>query len=265
MFNDILITGSCVSQGHGLLDLEKNPELWINQLVDRALNYNPDQIKNISFTGISNDQVFLETAHQLINNNFKYVFVTWGPAPSRNLHLGLETYSTLATICRAPPGKDFNLVGGKVVTNDEVWEISQAWLKYYNYHWDFKELVYYVNILLDLAKSRNTKIYFINYSFAWGKNRYFDRLQVSAPNELDEFTQQVLQCDQRDDVEIMQLYKKIHDDYENIGGIHEEAWLNLYLPLKHLRVDVVDGGHPGELSQHQFADYLTEQLQKKLA
>ena len=254
----ILVTGASVSAGAGLLNGKDNTELWVNQL-GQALTGTVD---NRSKIGCDNKQIFQDTAHALIQENFSTVFVCWQTAPKTEINFGLELYNTRDSIIGLAEKKDINLVAGQKTSGKKMWEIRDYLLRFYNYHWDFCDLVSYVNILVTLAQQKNTQIYFINYYQAWEQARYFDKKHFAVPSDLDQLTQEILQCNLRDDKETIKLYTMIHNEYQQLGGIQEQHWLNLYYPLRLLQVDTVNSAdpHPGPNSQKIFAEFLLDKI-----
>jgi hypothetical protein len=69
----------------------------------------------------------------------------------------------------------------------------------------------------------------------------------------------------RDDVEVFQLYGKLHDNFMQAGGIHESLWLNLYDSMSDIQIDVnSDQLHPGVESNDRFAEIFSKVLTDKL-
>jgi len=261
MSNKILIGGCSVSAGFGL-DCERlDPRMWLNQIL-RNVYPDPD-INNISVTGLDNHEVFVSTADQLLTNKYDLTVVLWQNIPRVNFHFGLETYQTRAGIIATGRCSDINLVGGQRVLGKNLDRAREYMLKFYNYHWDIKHLVTYVNVLKRLAEPG--QIVFVNYAQPWHICRYFDTKAWTVPSELDPFTQELLEVALRDDAEIKTLYNMCHEQYHAAGGIQENSWLNLYTPLAQIQIDtLLNDPHPGYLSQDVFAKYLTPILQKKL-
>lgn len=262
----VLISGASVSFGAGLPNQKENKNLFVNQLAHQLHGDNLEQIDNISVIGIDNKEIFLTTASNIINKKYEHVLVCWQGIPRINLNLGLETYQTTVSIVSPEcSGHDINLVGGQRISGKKILEIRNYLLRFYNPHWEILELVQYINILVDLARSENIKLYFINYSMPWAHERYFDKIQFLVPSDLDGFTQSVLQYESRNDLETRQLYEMIHNQYQNLKGIQEQLWLNLYHPLIGMQIDCASTNdrHPGIASQQIFVDYLSPLLQKK--
>ena len=261
----ILVSGASVSAGAGLEKGKQNKFLWINRLVMDVLNVSLSDINNISEIGLDNKEIFLATAHSMINENYSDVFICWQTLPRINIHYGLELYSTRDNIIGPHAGFKHKLVAGQSVSNEKIDSFRKYFLRYYNYHWDIKDLISYLNILKSIAKTKNINLYFINFAGVWKENRYFDKKSWITPDELDPFTQETLSIDLRDDTEIRALYTLIHDHYEHAGGILSDNWINLYEPLQTFQIDVVSNldSHPGLKSQDTFYNFLKPILTQK--
>lgn len=109
------------------------------------------------------------------------------------------------------------------------------------------------------------KIFFVNTLSPWCRN-YFEQKTVTRPSELDPYEQTLLQVDTRDDDEIDALYRMIHKQYSDYGGIQEPHWLNLYDSLRSMQIDDVSStdAHPGYMSQEKYCEYLGKILREKL-
>jgi hypothetical protein len=259
--NNILVAGASVSAGCGLPGGSSNEKLWITQLIKSQ--YPTSTITNISVIGADNKEIFLAAQSAILQDSYTKLFVCWQSMPRINLNLGLEEYTTSACILSGSSNNiDYKLVANQVVSGNILDKFRQYVLRYYNYHWDIRELVMYVNNLNYLALSKNIDLYFINYQQPWSP-QYFDYKQWTAPSELDVFTQDILNSDLRDDAESHRLYNIIHTDYRTIGGIQEKHWLNLYSPLRELQIDTVSATdmHPGIGSQDVFFEFLKSRLQ----
>ena len=261
MSTKILISGGSISAGYKLDHERQDPRLWVNQVLDKV-DAGADTT-NISVTGSDNQEIFAATADKLLTDSYDLIIVAWQTSPRINHNFGLETYSTTAGIIA--PGKctDIGLVGGQWVSGKTLDRAREYMLKFYNYHWDIKRLVTYVNVLKRLAEPG--QIVFVNYAQPWHTHRYFDANEWTVPSELDTFTQELLEADLRDDAEVHELYNMCHRQYQQAGGIQASSWLNLYTPLSTLQVDTVaDDPHPGYLSQDKFTEYLLPILKEKL-
>jgi hypothetical protein len=255
----ILISGPCYSSGTGLQYEKTDNKLWVNQL---ASHFNLD-VDNISHIGKGNKEIFLHTASSLINKKYNYAIVQWREIPCEHIHYGLEMYSTKSGLINdVHIVNDIHLVNGITLDASVMENARQYNMQYQKAHWGIKDLLYYVNILVNLAKQQNCKLLFTNYDMPWGSHRYFDKIQFDKPSDLDAFTQNMLDVSVRDDDEISILYDKVHADYSSIGSIHEDKWINLYDPMVRLKVDTAssDDSHPGYKSHDKFSDFFIKHL-----
>ncbi len=251
--------GCSMTRGHGLAYECHDPELWVNKI------FPPDryEVDNKSMSGANNQWIFLETMSQLLLNKYDIVLVGWSAIPRFNFRIGLELYSTLT---KFRDDHDVNLNNDVVVTKKYLKSIGDTLLKLHNDHWDFLDLVKYVNALIKVQeKISNGRIFFVNTLGPW-PNNYWTKKQFNLPSDLTLFEQNLLQVSTRDDDEISRLYDMIHQQYATYGGIQENHWLNLYASLRSLQSDQVSDTdcHPGYKSQTVFANTLLPIIQEKL-
>ena len=248
MNKSILISGCSWATGCGLPEEKNNPRIWPNQLVNEV--WPGADITNIAQAGNNNDTIFFMTAEEILKNRYDCVIVEWSETTRLNYNIGLELYKTLS---RCVPDYDINLVNQETIKGDWLYKnIKQNIVKISNEHWFILNMVRYLNILIQLQKPYG-EIFFVNGGGCW-PDGYFNRHDFWADSDL--YTkEEILQMHFRDDKDIAQLYSKIHDDYENAGGINEGRWLNLYNSLHASKIDVVSDTdfHPGMLSQDKFA------------
>ena len=259
----ILISGASLAAGHGLAKGTQNPELFVNRLAVEILGYKFDNVDNISMLGVDNKHIFLDTALGICTGKYSDALVCWQLIPRINLNFGLEYYSTTAAIV-SPENEcnDINLVAGQKITGNKILDLRRFFLRHHNAHWEILELIKYINILKSISQLHNVRLHFVNYNMLWQSGVYFQEINWQVPTDLDNFTQDILQSDFRDDSEVRQLYQMIHTQYQTAGGINSELWLNLHAPLRAIQLDISDEGHPGILSQQVFFDYLSVLLKK---
>lgn len=257
-FNKILIAGCSFASGEGLEDGITDSRNWTNQLANKLL---PHTVKNIAQSGANNQWIFLETMSALIRDKYDLVLVEWSAIPRYAFNIGLELYSVKSTL-----NKSVNLVGNQTLSESWLLDIKKKLMTVHNDHWDMLDLVKYVNVLIELqVKARQGKIFFINGLGPW-TDQYFVKKQITLPSDLDVYTYNLLQSDQRDDTEVFQLYDMIHHQYSMYGGIQEQYWLNLYQSQLKTRIDYASetDHHPGYLSQDMYADNFYNTLIEKL-
>jgi hypothetical protein len=256
----ILVVGCSITKGHGLREESRDPDLWVNQIFDQI-----GEVHNLAKTGMNNHWIFLEamSAIQREKNTYDIVLVGWSAIPRYCFHLGLELYSVHT---RLVDDHDINVNNRVTFTGKWLKQLGDDLRKMHNDHWDILDLIKYINALIMVQEtSEDKKIIFVNTLSPWSRG-YFDSKKVSLPSDLDPYEQDLLQVDTRDDDEIFQLYKMVHEQYSQYGGIRESHWLNLYDSLRSMQIDDVSAsdGHPGYQSQKKYADYLRPILKEKL-
>jgi len=260
-----LVVGASISQGYGLEHERLDHRLWVNQLVKNMFD-KTTLITNISNAGDDNFQIFKKTCTELSKNTYNTVIVCWQNIPRTNYFFGLETYNTRFAIVGSQTPHEINLNNNTNISKSQLSTMRKNLIAYYNHHWDIANLVFYVNTLIQISKHQKADIRFINYNLPWNHYKFFDRISFATPSSLDPFTIELLQSDQRDDEESSEIYKMIHDCYDELGGIQENHWLNLYEPLRSKQVDIVlkEDPHPGYKSQKIFTDFLTQRYSESL-
>lgn len=258
----ILFAGCSYVKGIGLELQEHDPQNFCNVFTNEYFQKNYT-VANIGVGGSSNLSIYLSASLSMIQQKFDYVFVGWTSYPRYNLRLGFETYDF---------GKPININGGPL--REWSWHTghklsySYNWLnnfrkKYllaHHAHFEAVEIMKYVTLLNRLAELEETKLYFINNMCPWTPG-YFERKLNFMPSELDTYTQQILEVDSRDDSQIFELYDLMHNDFESVGGINSQKWINLYQSFNNTIVDVGnDQKHPGPLSHNKFGKFLAHKF-----
>jgi hypothetical protein len=253
------VVGCSVTRGFGLNLENRDPRLWVNQLLNTVFD-NPN-INNLSVTGKNNHWIFTEVACEIAKNHYDIILVAWTELVRFNYSVGLELYNTDTML----KNRDIDINPGINITGSWLNEIGDRLRKIYNDHWALLDLVKYVNILVNQVNKKKSKIYFIN-ALTTLPNGYFQQKDLLHPADLSKFEKQMLHVATRDDAEIHELYNLIHQQYKKYGGICEEHWLNLYSSLNDKAIDTVaaDDLHPGYKSQLVFAEYLIPILRNKL-
>jgi hypothetical protein len=254
----VLVVGCSMTYGHGLVHESSDPDLWVNRIFPQEKYI----VTNLSKSGHNNHWIFLETMSSLLTETYDIVLVGWSAIPRFNFYVGLELYSAQTMLA----DKDINLNNNITISGKWLKSIGNNLKKIHNDHWDFLDLIKYINTLILIQEKKNNgQIFFVNTLGPW-PNNYFTKKEINLPSDLTPFEQNLLQVDTRDDDEIFQLYDMIHKHYRTYGGICEDHWLNLYSSLRSMQIDNVSDTdpHPGYQSQKAFEQYLTPILQKKL-
>tara|TARA_R100001163_G_C5024888_1_gene166691 strand:+ start:216 stop:1031 length:816 start_codon:yes stop_codon:yes gene_type:complete len=255
-----LVVGASVSSGYGLDGFRKDPHLFATKFLNYIDGVDPQHIDNMGNPGDDNLQIYRSALTGLMQNDYHSLLVVWQSIPFTNTHFGLELYSTrCGLISPVVPVSDINMVNKQIIPRSALVNMQKHLLAYYNHHWDIINLLFYCNSLIHVGKSTDTQIRFVHYNLPWRANRYFDQHEWQTPTELDPFTQEILQCDERDDEESKKLYKHIHKEYDNVGGMQSSYWMNLYNPMCDMKTDTTaDGLHPGYKSQEIFTEFLIQ-------
>lgn len=253
----ILAVGCSYTKGHGLSGEKSDPRLWVNQLCNRIW-HNPN-INNASKSGQDNHWIFTRTSELLIADDYDYVIVAWTYPMRWSMPVGLELYNT----CTRFENRDIHINSNQIIKGKWLEDLGNKLLRIRNEHWSILDIVRYQNILLNLRS--NAKIFFVNTACNWSNN-YFVEKSFEYPTELSDFEQDLLSVDFRDDKEIQKLYKMMHAQYREAGGIHNDRWLNLYDNLLSHQLDFASDTdrHPGYLSQDLYTDILYSSLKEKI-
>lgn len=246
----MLVSGCSFTAGYGFDQEKNNPRFWTNQLSKKLQVHD---VCNTAITGVNNRVIFFNTMTELLNNRYDLVIVQWSAIPRFGFNVGLELYSTYTRLLKPHP---MRLVNNQTIPESWFKKIGDDLLKIHHDHWDILELVTYVNTLREIqVVNRKSKLFFVNGLGPWSDN-FFQKKTLNLPSDLDSYTAGLLDIDLRDDEEIFLLYDKIHNDYESVGGIRPELWLNLYQSMDRIKLDTVHpkDGHPGYLSQDLYAD-----------
>jgi hypothetical protein len=256
-----LFAGCSYTAGAGF-ELEKNePNLWANQLYHKYFSHTTQL--NVSRGGRSNAGIFQDTIKALLTYPVEYAIVEWTSVPRYELELGFETYPTRQcfvpnTQCRDHLLNDINYTGAYLTS------ISERFTALAHDCYEISNLIDYVNTIVNLSQLTKTKVFFINGLCPWDYN-FFNKKESVLPSEYTAYTQKILNTSSRDDFEVFQLYNTMHDNFMNLGGIHESLWLNLYSSMLANKIDVNnDNVHPGiksnDLYFELFSELLTNQL-----
>jgi hypothetical protein len=256
-----LFAGCSYTTGSGF-ELEKNePSLWVNRLYHKCFSHTTQL--NVSRGGRSNAGIFQDTVKVLLTYPVEYAIVEWTSMPRYELELGFETYPTRQCFipnlkCHTHNLNDINY------TSAYLTSICERFTSLAHDYYEISNLIEYVNTIVNLAQLTKTKVFFINGLCPWDNN-FFIKKESVLPSEYTTYTQKLLNTDNRDDNEVFQLYNTMHDNFINLGGIHELLWLNLYNSMRLNKIDVNDDCvHPGINSNNLyfdlFSNLLTEQL-----
>jgi hypothetical protein len=254
----LLFAGCSLTQGVGL-DLEQtDPANYCN--VFSRLAFDASAINNIGQGGHSNLRIFMDTASQLLSKQYDCAFVGWTSYPRHVFYPGIERVNTRRWLIPNSPVEAYQDNGVEFSQNELTMLRDQLLLLHHAHH-DILDIVRYVNILVHLAESVGTKIYFINNLCHWDQG-YFEKLQDPVQvKDFTAYTKTLLGADTRQDPILIALYNQIHDEYATHGGIQEHLWLNLYDNIISNKVDIGnDNSHPGPATYTKYGTFLAQRF-----
>jgi len=267
----ILFSGCSIVAGTGL---EYESDCFANII---ANNLNA-KLTNIAVGGNSNERIFLDTAQAMITNHYDTIVVGWTSFPRHVFWPGLELYETKRNFCpgiqnyskilgtKPSPNSIPEHKGNDLSFSSEEFDKLQSWFMLLTHdHYYIVDIMRYINILVDLAKLHKSRVVFVNTLLPWDMD-YFKQFEIDKnitikSDTLTNYTNWLLNSNNRDDKEIDLLFRKIAKDYNDNQGIQSTHWLNLYNSLHSMTVDKgTDNVHPGKQSHDHFAKFLIEQL-----
>ena len=259
-----LFSGCSLTSGFGFPLEKDDPALWVNLLHQSNSKLNKTQILNVGVAGSSNASIFRDTVFNLLTQpNIKYAFVEWTSVPRYELSLGLETYDTSQVFLPNNQPREHNL-HNITYSKKYLKNINDRFTTLAHDHYEIVNLLHYINAITCLGKLKQCQVFYINGLCSWDEN-YFKKLHDVLPSDYTEYTKKQLHTSTRDDKEATELYNKIHHEYDIVGGIQEDAWLNLYASMISQRIDLNnDGAHPGINSNQKYCQQFIQALDSKL-
>lgn len=259
----VLFTGCSFTAGDGWLEInpgiecKDSPDLWVNLCHSQLNQLKKLEILNHGQSGISNTEIFKNTIKAIADhgNTIDTIFCQWTTMPRYKFGVGLELWSTLENISKdsVKVTHDVNLSCGNTWNRKYLNDLYDRLLVLHHLHPEIIKVVEYSNILEKLTKKLSIKLYFINGLCPWDLD-YFIRLNDILPEDFTSFTKkEILNIESRDDGDIFKLYKLIHDEYDQAGGINPSKWINLYNSFLTNKIDVnYDNLHPGTQSNQLY-------------
>ena len=266
----MVVTGCSFTAGIGwvntnpttssVTEAKDSPLLWVNlchQQINQLTNL---ELLNISSGGSSNSDIFETTLNAMATyQHIDTIFVQWTSGPRYNFNTGFELWDTSESFNQQLNNipyrhHDVKLNNGNTWPRKYITDIINRFKVLHHIHWEIIKIVRYTNILNLLSKKLGIRVIFINGICPWDKN-YFVQLSDSVkPEEYTNFTKtDILNIKNRNDDEILKLYKLAHHHYNKAGGIDPSCWVNLYNSMKDMQVDTnYDQHHPGAVSNQLY-------------
>lgn len=265
----ILFSGCSIAAGLGFDGEHRNPGHYTNLLCDNLFGDDNYQITNIAVPGNSNERIFLDTSTALLRNQYDYAFVCWTSLTRFVFWLGLELYECKRSFV---PMANFTSLMPMVShtstdigwTSKQLDDIKNKMLLLNHDHYWIRDIITFVNILINLSKTANTKIYFINNFTPWDNNYFTHNPNIVIPSMLSDYTNKLLNSSIRNAKDTNTLYHMMHNHYNEEGGIREEYWLNLYNSFIDTQIDTapIINVYPGFKSNKIFAELLADKVKQ---
>jgi len=267
----VLYAGCSYSSGVGFgetTQLQDNPDMWTDckdakEIWPNLLHdyfFNSYEKNNIATGGNTNLKIFQHTANELLTGKYKFAFIQWTNLIRHEYEIGFELYSTKQMAKVGIGALTHGLNIGTYYAKD-IQKKHDRYLTLEHDQYRIVELIGFIHILCEIAKLKNTQVYFINGLCQWEKD-HFVKKENFLPSELSDYIRDLLNINNRDDEEILNLYNKMYNQYQQAGGIQEDKWLNLYSSMNEGRIDrAKDKIHPGIISHKNFVEIFTNKLE----
>jgi hypothetical protein len=252
----ILFNGCSYTAGVGLPGLHSDENNFANVMIDLAEGNNA-VLENIAKSGASNQEIFESTLEKIVQTHYDKVFVGWTAYPRYFYQFGFENHDYLGH--RFSPRQANGFQRWKHLSKSDLETTNRVICSSHD-HYEILTILKYSSILNKL----HNNIYFINVLASWPLD-FFTKKDWQLPSELDNYTKDLLDTENRTDNQIKQLYNKQHSDYQEITESDSfwTNWLNLYQPAKCFKVDIGDDNcHPGPQTYKKFGHFLFSQYKK---
>jgi len=257
-----VFSGCSFTAGAGFLLEKQEHNLWVNLLHQKL--FSDTDLLNVGKNGRSNAGIFQDTVSALVSYPVKYAIVEWTSYPRFEIEPDFELSSTRRLFSK------YNSPIGEFKTKSINY--SGSYLDSLRTHYmtlihdchEILRIIEYINAILKLAQLTKTQVFFVNGLCHWDIG-FFDKKTNCLPGQYTKYTQDLLCTSDRNKEESFLLYDKMHQNFNNAGGINQLLWLNLYEPMKNLRIDFnSDGHHPGIESNKLFFDLFSKELSIRL-
>lgn len=274
----VIFSGCSFTAGDGWIDPSKgtnieaknSPHLWVNICHDRIKRLNKLEKINVGINGASNTDIFQNTVRAITQHGDQIdtLFCQWTSMPRYTWNVGFELWNTTESFgskhLQKVTNHDVSLNNGDHWPRKYINDLVERMRVMHHLHWEILKVVDYSNMIRNLAKKLEiSNVFFINGLCPWDQN-YFIELDNVKPDAYTEFTKKdILNIDNRDDADILKLYKLAHQHYKEVGGIDPLLWINLYSSLLENKVDTnFDNNHPGINSNILYYEMINARLQE---
>ena len=153
----VLFCGCSFVYGVGLPLHKQDPDLFCNILSATNKNLIGKEQINISVGGNSNERIFIDSAREILTGDYEYVFVCWTSFPRYIFH---TTDSTdIKRVLPLNPWSSSSMYNNEF--RDRLLTLNHE--SVYN-----RDLSVFADTLLTIAKTNNTKVFFLNMFLPYG-------------------------------------------------------------------------------------------------
>ena len=270
MSNKVVFVGCSFTTGHGLdpdgtNDCPTNPDLWVNLCHKNIKSISDLELINAGQTGASNADIFINAVEQLSMYPIKYLICQWTSYPRHKFKADFELWSDpySRSLCKTPIHKknstyqddSIRLNGAEIIPGEYIEDIKNRLLVLHHHHHEICHLIKYINILHKICDDNKVQLLHINGLCHWDQDFFIRVIKDGCmPEDYTNYTKkEIIRLDYRTDEDAHLLYHHAHNDYDSLGGIHSDCWVNLYNSFGKNRQDLAnDKLHPGKISNFAY-------------
>lgn len=222
----VVFTGGSITAGYGWNMEDENdkssPFMWVNLVHDNIAELRSLEKINLGEHGTNNSIIFLKTLEAITTiPDIKYIFCSWVHLVRYELGLGFDQYDyKVLELCPAWDHREDIVLHDYTLQQKFINNLKNNFLALHHDHYEICKIIRYVNIINDICEKYGITVFHINDSCPWDRN-YFEK-------QTDYVMTDIIKIQKRTPDEIENIYNKIHQDYQNLGGIQSHSWINLY-------------------------------------
>jgi hypothetical protein len=235
----VCFNGCSFTAGEGFDSSQRKLHVYDCVLADQH-NWDSD---NIAVKGSSNHTIFLRSAQAIQSQQYNIVFTQWSALNRIWLSPGPETYYFVNDLRRP----DYSYRDLYINQQDKK-KLNQLLLLLNHDYQNILDLVGYCRILEQLAELNKTRIIFINGLVPW-QSDLVQPLSQDLNNTLSEYTKEILDFKNRNDIEIINYFSKLQ---QQISTLDSSNWVNMFDSFQSNVCDIAPAGHHPGVKSHQW-------------
>ena len=235
----VCFNGCSFTAGEGFDSSQRKLHVYDCVLADQH-NWDSD---NIAVKGSSNHTIFLRSAQAIQSQQYNIVFTQWSALNRIWLSPGPETYYFVNDLRRP----DYSYRDLYINQQDKK-KLNQLLLLLNHDYQNILDLVGYCRILEQLAELNKTRIIFINGLVPW-QSDLVQPLSQDLNNTLSEYTKEILDFKNRNDIEIINYFSKLQ---QQISTLDSSIWVNMFDSFQSNVCDIAPAGHHPGVKSHQW-------------